>query len=86
MYVICVYDVQEKRCAKVMKVLRKYLFHVQKSVFEGEATPSRLIELQDKLNQILKDEDSVIFYTVNENKKLHKSYLGKKTNELNIII
>ena len=45
MYVICVYDVQEKRCAKVMKVLRKYLFHVQKSVFEGEATPSRLIEL-----------------------------------------
>lgn len=86
MYVICVYDVQEKRCAKVMKLLRKYLFHVQKSVFEGETTPSRLIELQEKLNQILKDDDSVIFYTVNENKKLHRSYLGKKINELNIII
>ena len=38
MYVICTYDVAEKRCVKVMKVLRKYMFHVQNSVFEGELT------------------------------------------------
>ena len=29
MYMVCVYDVDEKRCAKVMKVLRNYLFHIQ---------------------------------------------------------
>ena len=41
MYVICVYDVNEKTCVKVMKILRKYLFHIQKSVFEGPLTPKQ---------------------------------------------
>ena len=42
MYMVCVYDVDEKRCAKVMKVLRNYLFHIQKSVFEGSLTPNHI--------------------------------------------
>ena len=41
MYIICTYDIKEKRCPKVMKVLRRYMFHVQKSVFEGELTPAK---------------------------------------------
>ena len=48
MYVICTYDVAEKRCVKVMKVLRKYMFHVQNSVFEGELTASKFNELKVK--------------------------------------
>ena len=51
MYVICVYDVNEKRCSKVMKVLRKYLFHIQNSVFEGELTPAKYKILQKELDQ-----------------------------------
>ena len=35
MYVIVVYDVEEKRVAKVLKYLRSYLNCVQNSVFEG---------------------------------------------------
>ena len=49
MYVICTYDVNEKRCDKLKKLLRQYLFHVQKSVFEGELTPHQMKELQEKI-------------------------------------
>lgn len=40
MYVIAIYDVDSKRDPKVMKVLRKYIFGIHNSVFEGEITPS----------------------------------------------
>ena len=49
MYVICVYDVNEKTCAKVMKILRRYLFHIQKSVFEGTLTPKQFSTLKEEL-------------------------------------
>ena len=68
MYVICTYDITEKRCPKVMKVLRRYMFHVQKSVFEGELTPAKFNELKIKLNKIVESDDSVLFYFVYENK------------------
>ena len=35
MLVIVTYDISVKRVAKVMKICRKYLAHVQKSVFVG---------------------------------------------------
>ena len=45
-----------------MKVLRKYLFHIQNSVFEGELTPAKYKILQKELDQITADEDQIIFY------------------------
>lgn len=86
MYVICTYDVGEKRCSKVMKVLRKYMFHVQKSVFEGELTPAKLIKIKEELNKIVQSEDSILFYYSYENKKIKKESLGKELDSLNIII
>lgn len=86
MYVICVYDVEEKRCNKVMKLLNKYLFRVQNSVFEGELTPVKFNEVKEKLNVLIKQEDSVIFYYTYENKKFLKESLMGEDNALNIII
>jgi len=86
MYVICTYDITEKRCTKVMKVLRRYMFHVQKSVFEGELTPAKFNELKIKLNKINESDDSVLFYFVYENKKIKKDFLGKEPKPTNIII
>ena len=61
MYIICVYDVKEKRCQKFMKLLRKYLFHVQNSVFEGTLTPKQYRSLRQEIDTLLNsDEDSVI--------------------------
>ena len=86
MYVICTYDITEKRCPKVMTVLRRYMFHVQKSVFEGELTPAKFNELKIKLNKIIESDDSVLFYFVYENKKIKKDFLGKEPKPTNIII
>ena len=69
-----------------MKVLRRYMFHVQKSVFEGELTPAKFNELKIKLNKIIESDDSVLFYFVYENKKIKKDFLGKEPKPPNIII
>lgn len=46
MYVILTYDVGAKRVSKVMKICRKYMVHVQKSVFEGNVTEAKLENLR----------------------------------------
>jgi len=63
MYIIMVYDVNEKRVNKVLKIGRKYLDWIQNSVLEGEITVAKYEKLKMELLDIInKDEDSVIFY------------------------
>ena len=85
MYVICTDDVNEKRCDKLKKLLRQYLFHVQKSVFEGELTLNQMKELQEKIKKIIQIEDSVQFYYCYNNKQIYKDKLGNNSDYLNII-
>lgn len=59
-YAFLVYDVNEKRVAKVFKVCKKYLSHFQKSVFRGDITPSQLIALSQELKKIIKEEEDFI--------------------------
>ena len=42
MFVIVVYDINRKRVGMALKICRKYLVHVQKSVFEGNITERQL--------------------------------------------
>ena len=59
-YAWLVYDVNEKRVAKVFKVCKKYLAHFQKSVFRGEITPSKLMNLKRELKSIINEEEDFI--------------------------
>ena len=86
MYVICVYDVEAKRCTKIMKCLRQYLFHIQNSVFEGTLTPKQFYELETKLSGLIEGEDSVIFYFSYNDKDVNKIIKGKQQMPINIII
>lgn len=86
MYIICTYDVEEKRCVKVMKVLRQYLYHVQKSVFEGTLTPKKFEELKNKLSDIITDNDSAHFYISYNEKQIYKEEIGISKPPNNIII
>ncbi|MBF0580349.1 CRISPR-associated endonuclease Cas2 [Erysipelotrichaceae bacterium RD49] len=52
MNIICVYDISGSTSIKAMHILRKYLFHVQHSVFQGKLTPSQFRRLQKELSQI----------------------------------
>ena len=45
-YAFVFYDVGEKRVQKVFKVCKKYLSHFQKSVFRGEISPSKMMNLK----------------------------------------
>lgn len=78
MYVIAIYDVGEKRCPKCMKCCRKYLNHIQNSVFEGEITKAQLFQLKKEIKCILKEEegDSFILFISRNKKWLDKEILG----------
>lgn len=86
MYVICTYDVEEKRCNKVMKILRKYLFHIQKSVFDGTLTPKQFEDLKEEVNNVITENDSVIYFVSYNDKQLYKYYFGKTDKPKNIIV
>ena len=53
MYVILVYDMGEKRVAKMLKHCRKYLNWIQNSVFEGEITEVKLKEMVANAKKII---------------------------------
>jgi CRISPR-associated protein Cas2 len=77
MYVIIVYDIEEKRVAKVCKFLRQYLHWVQNSVFEGELTEGKFKEMQMGLKKRIKpDKDSVLFYKLKASYDIEKEAMG----------
>lgn len=87
MFVIVVYDVNQKRVAKVLKTCRKYLHWVQNSVLEGDISDATLKQLKMELNQIInKDEDSVIFYHLRTTKYYSREVIGLKKGGDDIII
>ena len=72
-----VYDVGERRVAKMLKLCRKYLIWIQNSVFEGEITEVKLKELKFKARQIMEEEtDSLIVFTSRDQKWLEKEIIG----------
>lgn len=79
MYVVLVYDVGEKRVAKMLKLCRKYLNWIQNSVFEGEITEVKLKELKSKAKLIMTEEtDSLIIFSGRDEKWLDKEIIGNE--------
>ncbi|MDK2865567.1 MAG: CRISPR-associated protein Cas2 [Thermotogota bacterium] len=73
---IVVYDVEQKRIPKVLKLLRRYLNWIQNSAFEGDITPSKLEELKTRLKKLIdKEKDSVIIFKMN-GKPYEKEIIG----------
>lgn len=87
MYVILVYDIGEKRVAKMLKLCRRYLNWIQNSVFEGEITDVKLKELLHDAGRIMdKEKDSMIIFKSRQEKWLEKTIIGKEKNELDNLI
>lgn len=63
MFVVLVYDIEVERVAKVLKIARRYLGHIQNSVFEGELTPAQFRSLRTAICAVIEPErDSVRYY------------------------
>ena len=83
MYVILVYDIdlEEKEGQKVLrnvfKICKKYLVHIQNSVFEGELLESQMLKLKVELNQYIRqNEGSAIVFKCRHQRWLDKEFLG----------
>lgn len=87
MFAILYYDFGEKRVAKALKICRKYLTHVQNSVFEGEVTEANLKKLKHELkSKMNEEEDSLIIYTFRNMKYSKREVFGKEKNTTDVII
>lgn len=80
-YIFLFYDVKEKRVNKVFKKCKKYLTHWQNSVFRGDITPAKIIELENELKNIIDEkEDFVSIIKLMSNKSMAETNLGTKKN------
>lgn len=88
MYAVLVYDISgdengQRILGKVFKICKKYLTHIQNSVFEGEITEGQIAKLNAELNKLIrKDLDSVIIFKSRSEKWLDKEFWGKKDDAL----
>ena len=83
MYVILVYDINlenkegQKVLRNVFKTCKKYLVHIQNSVFEGELLESQAIKLKSELDiYIRQNKDSVILFKSRSKRWMEKEFLG----------
>jgi CRISPR-associated protein Cas2 len=87
MYIILVYDINEKRVGKMLKLCRRYVNWIQNSVFEGEISQVKLKELKSAANKIMdKKEDSLIIFKSREEKWLQKEIIGLEKSDLDTFI
>ena len=82
MYIILMYDIlTDEKGSKVsrntFKICKKYLTHIQKSVFEGNLTELDLMKLKSELDSyIRRDKDSLIIFKSRNERWLEKEFLG----------
>ena len=87
MYVILVYDIKtddggQRVLNRTFKICKKYLCHIQNSVFEGELSNSQIIKLQYELNDIIrKEKDSVILFKSRNERWLEKEMWGTQEDK-----
>ena len=86
MFIILSYDIKQKRVGKVLKICRKYLHHVQKSVFEGTITECKLKHLKHELQEIINtNEDTICIYCMNSTRYTVKEQIGVLEEISNIL-
>ena len=88
MYVILVYDINledkegQKVLRNVFKICKKYLVHIQNSVFEGELLDSQAIKLKAELDRYIREsKDSVILFKSRNQRWMEKEFLGMIEND-----
>lgn len=81
-YVILMYDVVTdengpKIARNTFNICKKYLTHIQKSVFEGNLTQLQLMKLKTELKKNIRDDkDSLIIFKSRDERWLEKEFLG----------
>ncbi len=92
MYVLLVYDISlddngARVLRNVFKIAKKYLHHVQNSVFEGEITEAQIYALKAEIRKWVRtDTDSVLLFKSREKRWLDKEFWGKEEDKTSIFL
>ena len=92
MYVVLVYDVSkdengQKRWSHIFKTCKKYLSHIQNSVFEGEISVVQLTKMKQELEPYINSRlDSVVIFKSRQQKWLDKELWGKQDDLTDFIL
>ncbi|WP_432407990.1 CRISPR-associated endonuclease Cas2 [Wukongibacter sp. M2B1] len=87
MYVVLMYDIMMDECGarvqrKTFKICKRYLTHIQKSVFEGNLSELNLMKLKNELSAYIRqDKDCFIIFRSRDEKWLDKEFLGKEDDK-----
>ena len=92
MYVVLVYDVSkdengQKRWSHIFKICKKYLSHMQNSVFEGEISVVQLTKMKQELEPYINSRlDSVVIFKSRQQKWLDKELWGQQDDLTDFIL
>ena len=92
MYIILVYDIVmdekgKKILPKVYKLCKRYLTHIQNSVFEGELRESQILALEREVKDLIRqDVDSLIVFKARKEKWLQKEFWGKQDDKMSMFL
>lgn len=92
MYVVLVYDVSkdengQKRWSHIFKICKKYLSHIQNSVFEGEISVVQLTKMKQELEPYINSRlDSVVIFKSRQQKWLDKELWGRQDDITDFIL
>ena len=84
MYIVLVYDISQseagqKRWSRIFKICKKYLSHIQNSVFEGEISKPQLMQLKKEMQPYINEElDSIIIFKSRQENKFYVIIDGEK--------
>ena len=68
----------------MLKLCRQYLNWIQNSVFEGEISHVKLMELKEKALTLMdKETDSIIIFKARQEKWLDKEVVGHERQDVN---
>lgn len=86
MWIILTYDIGIKRNSKILKICRKYLTHVQKSVFEGSISERKYEKMKRELAHVIDFEnDQIAIYVFDTLRYSSKEIIGCHISSDNII-
>lgn len=77
MFMLMTYDVEARRTNKFKKLLRRYLNHDQYSVFTGDITEAKAIELRRELSQLMIPGDRLTEISAANRQNVEVKHLSK---------
>lgn len=92
MYIVLVYDISQseagqKRWSRIFKICKKYLSHIQNSVFEGEISKTQLMQLKKEMQPYINEElDSIIIFKSRQEKWLDKEFWAKEDDKTSFML